>query len=64
MEIANMRGSALLGFLLILAGVLSVPFFGETISRLLLIALLGGGFVVLVVLVAGGVVLVALRGAD
>jgi hypothetical protein len=59
-----MRGSVVLGILLLLAGLMSVPFFKEAIGRFLLIAMLGGALVLLVVFVVGGVVLVALRGAD
>jgi hypothetical protein len=59
-----MRGSVVLGILLLLVGLMSVPFFKEAISRFLLIAMFGGALILLVVFVVGGVVLVALRGAD
>jgi hypothetical protein len=59
-----MKGSAPLGILLILVGLLTVPLFKEAISRLLLVAIFGGVAVILVVFVVGGVLLVALRGAS
>ena len=59
-----MRGSAPLGILLMLAGLLSVPFFRQVISRFLFMAMLGGGPHRRVALVVGGVVLAALRGAS
>jgi len=57
-----MRGSLLIAILLIVAGLLSFPFFSEPISRLLLVVLLGGGLIILAVALVGGIVLVALRG--
>jgi hypothetical protein len=59
-----MRGSAPLGVLLILVGLLTVPFFKEAISRLLVFAIFGGAILMFVVFVVGGVVLIGLRGAD
>jgi hypothetical protein len=59
-----MRGSAPLGVLLILVGLLAVPFFKEAISSFLVFAIFGGAILMFVVFVVGGVVLIALRGAD
>lgn len=58
-----MKGSAPLGILLILVGLLTVPIFQEAASRLLLFAIFAGAGVILVVFVLGGILLVALRGA-
>jgi hypothetical protein len=58
-----MRGPVLIAILLIVAGFLSLPFLKEPITRLLLVVMLGGGFVILVLALVGGVVLVAIRGA-
>ncbi len=58
-----MRGSAPLGILLILVGLLSVPLFKEIVARLLLYFIFVGAAVFLVVFVVGGLMLVALRGA-
>ncbi len=59
-----MRGSAPLGILLILVGLLSVPLFKEVIARMLLLLIFAGAGLFLVVFVVGGFLLVALRGAS
>jgi hypothetical protein len=59
----SMRGSAPLGILLILVGLLAVPLFKEVVGRLLLYFIFVGAGLFLVVFVVGGVVLIALRGA-
>ncbi len=58
-----MKGSAPVGVLLILVGLLTVPLFKETVSRLLLFTIFAGAAAIFVVFVVGGVFLVALRGA-
>jgi hypothetical protein len=58
-----MRGSAPLGVLLILVGLLTVPMFKDTIGKLLLFGIFAGVFGLMIVLVVGGVVLIAFRGA-
>jgi hypothetical protein len=58
-----MRGSAPLGVLLILVGLLTVPMFKDTIGKLLLFGIFAGVFGLMIVFVVGGVVLIALRGA-
>lgn len=59
-----MRGSAPLGILLILVGLLSVPLFKEVVARMLLFLIFAGAGLFLVVFVVGGFLLVALRGAS
>lgn len=58
-----MRGSAPLGMLLILVGLLSVPIFKDIVARMLLYLILAGAGLFLVVFVVGGFLLVALRGS-
>jgi hypothetical protein len=59
-----MKGSAPLGVLLILVGLLSVPLFKEVVARMLLFLILASAGLLLVVFVVGGFLLVALRGAS
>ena len=59
-----MKNQAILGVLLILIGLLTVPVFKETIGRLLLFTIFAGVLLFAVVMVVGGIVLVALRGAN
>lgn len=59
----NTRGQAVVGVLLILVGLVSVPVFKDTIGRLLLFAIFGGVVVFAVVTIVGGIVLIAFRGA-
>jgi hypothetical protein len=57
------KNQAILGILLILVGLVSVPVFKDTIGRLLLFAIFGGLLLFSVAMVVGGIVLIALRGA-
>jgi len=57
------KNQTFIGVLLILVGLLSVPFIKESIGRLFLFAIVGGVIVFGAVLVVGGIILVALRGA-
>jgi len=59
-----MKGSRVFGVVLLLIGLLAVPFFKDAISSLLLVGIWGGMVLFVLVFVVGGTILVAIRGED
>jgi hypothetical protein len=56
-----MKGSRVFVIVLLLLGVLAVPFLKETIGRVLLVGVGAGVFVLLLLFIVGGLVLASLR---
>ena len=59
-----MKGSRVFGVVLLLIGLLAVPFFKDAISSLLLVGIWGGMVLFVLVFVVGGTILAAIRGED
>lgn len=59
----SVRGAAPMGLLLILVGLLTVPFFKDVVGRILLFAIFGGVALIFIVFVIGGLLLILFRGA-
>jgi hypothetical protein len=60
----SMKGTAPAAILLILVGLLTVPFIKDSLGKLLLFAIFGGMLLIFVVFVIGGVILLAFRGSN
>jgi hypothetical protein len=56
------KGTTLAVLFLLLVGLMVAPFFKDTVGRLLLYLIVGGGVIMLVVFVIVGVILIAFRG--
>jgi protein-S-isoprenylcysteine O-methyltransferase Ste14 len=59
-----MKGSRVFGVLILLLGLLAVPFFKDAIAGLLLTGIWVGMLILVLVFVVGGTILVAIRGED
>jgi hypothetical protein len=59
-----MKGSRVFGVVLLLIGLLAVPFFKDAISSLLLVGIWGGMVLFVLVFVVGGTILAAIRDED
>lgn len=60
----KINAAAPTGILLILVGLLTVPFIRELVGRILLFTIIGGMVLIFLVFVVGGLLLVTLRGAN
>ena len=59
-----MRGSRVFGVVLLVLGLLAVPFFKEAIGSILLAGIWAGMLILVLVFVVGGTVLATMRGED